>query len=82
MPYSLLDGVRRIYRSRLAVPALLLPLLFVVGCGGGGGGGDIDPNPPPTGTGALVNQPGWSVRSQTRALGQKKWTFLVYMNAA
>ncbi len=78
MPYSLPDGVCRLLRFRIAASVLLLPLLFLAGCGSGGGGSDT----PPGGTGALIEQPGWSVRSQTRALPQKKWTFLVYMNAA
>ncbi len=78
MPYYLPDGLRRVL-SHSAVSALLLPLLFLAGCGSSGGdkGGKI-----PTGTGALIDQPGWTVRSQTRALAQKKWTVLVYMNAA
>jgi hypothetical protein len=80
MPIFSLDGVRRASRSRIAASLALAPLLLLAGCGGGGGGDNN--NNPPTGTGDLVQQPGWTVRSETRALPQKKWTFLVYMNAA
>src|SRR5436309_1986144 len=81
MSYSLLDGVRRALHSRSATSALFLPLLFLAGCGSGGSDGGGGGNPP-VGTGTLVDQPGWTVRSQTRALAPKKWTVLVYMNAA
>lgn len=80
MPKFSIDGVRRFACLRTAAPIALLPLFLLAGCGGSGGG-KPDPNPP-TGTGDLIQQPGWSVRSQTRALSPKKWTFLVYMNAA
>lgn len=56
----------------------LLSLAVIAGCGGGSGSS----SPPPDGDGQLVEQPGWSVNRPTRALSQKKWTVLVYMNAA
>ncbi|MES2462922.1 MAG: hypothetical protein V4671_20245, partial [Armatimonadota bacterium] len=65
------------YGSGAALGLMTLGLSGLLsGCGSGG------PPPPDVNEDGVVAQPGWSVRSQTRALGQKKWTFLVYMNAA
>lgn len=74
---------RRLLRRPLAAPLLFgmlfLSLLLVAGCGSGGGSNG---NQPPNGTGKLVSQPGWNIYTNTYALSPKKWTFLVYLNAA
>ncbi|MBC8102434.1 MAG: hypothetical protein H7Z41_07580 [Cytophagales bacterium] len=72
------SGFQRLLRPGIAVSALL-PFFALSGCGGGGGG---EPSPIPTGSGAIISQPGWTAPTPTRALTPKKWTFLVYLNAA
>ena len=56
-------------------------LLALGGCGGGGGGGT--PTPIASPTSSPVPQPGWTVTAANRSVQPtRKWTFLVYMNAA
>jgi len=75
---------------------LLLALSLAAGCGGGGGGSTSSSLV--SGTGPLIAQPNtdtlslniptgqsaaaWSVVNATKALAQKPWTFLVYLNGA
>ena len=53
------------------------------GCGGGGNNGG-NPNPSPSASpGTFADQPGWTLRSANKPIQpSRKWTFLVYMNAA
>jgi hypothetical protein len=61
------------HRARGLAFVLFSLCLLAAGCGGGGGS---DPGPAPP------LQPGWRSVNPLPAQGQKKWTFLVYMNAA
>lgn len=68
-------------RSRTGVlgplAAAFAALLVVAGCGGGGGSRSL----PGDGT-ILPPQPGWEVLRSLPVQPAKKWTFLVFMNAA
>ena len=78
-------------RSRTRFPALASSLAAVCALGlpvllGGCGGGNGSPTPPP-GTGEPISapgrMPGWrAVAPDAVRVNPKKWTFLVYMNAA
>jgi hypothetical protein len=76
------------HRLRPAGAAALAALSAVAftalsGCGGGGGGTKTrvpDTGPVP---GTITQQPGWTIKNDRSAVQpRKKWTILVYMNAA
>lgn len=74
---------RRAFVASFGAAAAAVSMALLAGCGGGGGSSsnNDDNNQLPTGT-RVVAQPNWAITAPAYVQPQKKWTFLVYLNAA